>query len=70
MIVIPPQKNVMNKWALVPEADELKAITHALVNEHESVVRGGGNQYGGLSIEKLQKLIAQLKQFANYNKGS
>lgn len=70
MIVISPGTNFLNRGAIVPEEQELQTIIHALNNEYDRVVRGGGTQYGKLSIEEMNQLIGQLTQFADHNEGS
>ena len=67
MIIVPPGGEFLNGGAIILTKKETRAIIHALNNE---TLQKGEDQSENLSIEEKNKLVDQLNQFANINKGS
>ena len=63
MIIIRPINDSLGKWAIVPNDLELAAIIHALGQERDRIKKAKGNQYGLMTIDELEKLIADLDDY-------
>ncbi|PIQ92782.1 MAG: hypothetical protein COV69_01410 [Parcubacteria group bacterium CG11_big_fil_rev_8_21_14_0_20_39_14] len=51
-----------NGVVVLLDAKELKTTLHALIEGHDRVVLGYGNQYGPMSIGELKAYIAELQK--------
>jgi len=63
LIIIRPINDSLSKGAIVPNDLELAAIIHALGQERDRIKKAEGNQYGLMTIDELEKLIADLADY-------
>lgn len=65
MVIIKRGSTFLTEGALVPSKEELEVMIHALIEEHDRVVRGGGTQYGpnGMHHLKMKAFIGELQRY-------